>query len=86
MLVFLKIYFDWSNNTGAIDVKMDGFVLEEKLSFKILGLTFSSKLDWGPYIISIAKTCYCYCYYLQENWSLHSFYEVSFSLGCSASL
>ena len=41
MLVFLKIYFDWSNNTGAIDVKMDGFVLEEKLSFKMLGLTFS---------------------------------------------
>ena len=56
MLVFLKIYFDWSNNTGAIDVKMDGFVLEEKLSFKMLGLTFSSKLDWGSYIISIAKT------------------------------
>ena len=23
---------------------------------KILGLTFSSKLDWGSYIISIAKT------------------------------
>ena len=22
----------------------------------MLGLTFSSKLDWGPYIISIAKT------------------------------
>ena len=31
-------------------------VLEEKPSFKILGLTFSSKLDWGSYIISIAKT------------------------------
>ena len=25
-------------------------------SFKMLGLTFSSKLDWGTYIISIAKT------------------------------
>ena len=36
---------DWSNNTGAIDVKMDGSVLEEKTSFKMLGLTFSSKLD-----------------------------------------
>ena len=35
---------------------MDGSVLEEKLSFKILGLTFSSKLDWGPYMISIAKS------------------------------
>ena len=47
---------DWSNNIGAIDVKMDGSVLEEKSSFKMLGLTFSSKLDWGSYIISIAKT------------------------------
>ena len=47
---------DWSKNTGAIDVKMDGSVLEEKISFKMLGLTFSSKLDWGSYIVSIAKT------------------------------
>ena len=35
---------------------MDGSVLEEKSFFKMLGLTFSSKLDWGSYIISIAKT------------------------------
>ena len=48
--------FDQSKTTGAIDVKMDGSVLEEKSSFKMLGLTFSSKLDWGSYIISIAKT------------------------------
>ena len=47
---------DQSKNTGAIDVKMDGSVLEEKPSFEMLGLTFSSKLDWGSYIISIAKT------------------------------
>ena len=44
------------NNTGAINVKMDEFVLEEKSSFKMLGLTFSSKLDQGSDIISIAKT------------------------------
>ena len=50
------VSFDRSNNTSAIDVKMDGSVLEEKSSFKILGLTFSSKLDWVSYIISIAKT------------------------------
>ena len=50
------VSFDRSNSTGSIDVKIDGFVLEEKLSFKILGLTFSSKLDWGSYIIYIAKT------------------------------
>ena len=35
---------------------MDGSVLEEKPSFKMLGLTFSSKLDWCSYIISVAKT------------------------------
>ena len=40
------VLFDRSKNTGAIDVKMDGSVLEEKTSFKMLGLTFSSKLDW----------------------------------------
>ena len=50
------VSFDWSNNNGSIDVKMDGSVLEEKSSFKMLGLTFSFKLDWGSYIISITKT------------------------------
>ena len=35
---------------------MDGSILEEKKSFKMLGLTFSSKLDLGSYIVSIAKT------------------------------
>ena len=37
-------------------MKMDGSALGGKSSFETLGLTFSSKLDWGPYIISIAKT------------------------------
>ena len=50
------VSFDQSNKNGSIDVKMDGSVLEEKSSFKILGLTFSSKLDWGSYIISNGKT------------------------------
>ena len=50
------VLFDRSNNTGAIDVKMDRSVLKENSSFKMLGLTFSSKLDWGSYIIYIAKT------------------------------
>ena len=39
------VLFDRSNNTGTIDVKMDGSALEEKSSLKMLGLTFSSKLD-----------------------------------------
>ena len=56
MLETHLVSFQHSNNTGAIDVKMDGYVLEEKSCFKMLGLTFSSKLDWGPYIMSIAKT------------------------------
>ena len=37
-------------------MKIDGSILEEKSSFKMLELTFSSKLDSGSYIISIAKT------------------------------
>ena len=31
------VLFDHSNNTGAIDAKMDGSVLEEKSSFKMVG-------------------------------------------------
>ena len=34
------VLFDWSNNTGDNDVKMNGFVLEEKPSCKMLGLAF----------------------------------------------
>ena len=49
------ILFDRSNNNGSINMKMDGSVLEEKLSLTCW-LTFSSKLDQGSYIISIAKT------------------------------
>ena len=52
------VLFDWSYNTVSIDVKIDGSVLEEKSSFKMLGLTFASKLDWSSYIISIAKTAF----------------------------
>ena len=39
------VLFDRSNNNGSIDVKMDGSVLHEKSYFKMLGLTFSSKLS-----------------------------------------
>ena len=50
------VLFEWSNNTGSIDVKMDGYVIEEKSPSKMLGLSLSSKLDWSSSIISIAKT------------------------------
>ena len=49
------VSLDQSNNNGSIDVKTDGSVLDEKSYFKMLGLTLSSKLDWGSYIISVAK-------------------------------
>ena len=65
--------FDQSNNSGGVGVKMGGFVLEEKSSFKMLGIFFSSKLDWGSHIISIPKR------HLQKSRSLDSFYEVFFS-------
>ena len=39
------VLFDWSNNTGAIEVNMDWSVVDEKLSCKILELSLSSKLD-----------------------------------------
>ena len=37
-------------------MKMDGSVLEGNSAFKMLVLTFSSKLDWDSYVVSIAKT------------------------------
>ena len=50
------ISFNQANNNGSIDVIMDGSILEEKSYFKMLQLTFSSKLDWSSFIVSIAKT------------------------------
>ena len=64
------VLFDQSDNCGATDVKMDGSVLEQKSSFEMVGLSFCAKLDWGSYVIYIAK---------KENWSFDLFYKVSFS-------
>ena len=49
------ILLDRSNNTGAIDVKIDGLLLT-KYHLRCWGVHFYSKLDWGFDIISIAKT------------------------------
>ena len=51
---------NWFCLTGLITLvllmwKWNGSVLEEKSSFKMLRLTFCSKLERGSYIISIAK-------------------------------
>ena len=57
-LIDLWLYwFKRSNSSGAIDVKMNRSFLEEK-SFKMLGVFFSSKLDWDSDIISIANTAF----------------------------
>ena len=60
LLISILLKLNWFHLTGLItgtfDVKMDQSVLEERSSFKKLKLTFSSKLDRGSYIISIAKT------------------------------
>ena len=42
------VLFDQHTNTGVIDVRIDGPVLEESASFKMLELNFSSKLDSDP--------------------------------------
>ena len=60
------VLFDWSNNTNntdliitlGLDVKTDGSVFEDKSSLKMLRFSFSSKLDWTFYIISIAKNAF----------------------------
>ena len=36
-------------------MKRNGCVLKEKSSFKMLGLSLSSKLDWDCCVVSIAK-------------------------------
>ena len=41
------VLFDQCNDTGAIDVKMDGPVLQEKSSLKMPRLPFSCTLDWA---------------------------------------
>ena len=74
------ISFDWCDNTGAIYVKADGSVLEEKSYLKMLWLTLSSKLYWGSYITSIAKTAYmkneamiCYMKFLSPVVALYPY-------------
>ena len=56
---------------------MNGSVFEEKLSFKILGVTFSSKLDWETYIIDIAKTASNEIGAFSMNFNKVSFSEVA---------
>ena len=54
---------------------MDGSVLEKNLFFKMLKLTFSSKLDWCSYMICISKSS---SKKIGALIRLDSFYEFSF--------
>ena len=45
------VSFDRPSHNGSTDS-----FLEERSPFKMLGLTFSSKLNWGSFVISITKT------------------------------
>ena len=60
MLEFLKGPF-WSCTSPTVNKDLPDDVLCDTAiyaapAFKILGLIFSSKLDWGSYTIAIAKT------------------------------
>ena len=44
------VSFDQSTNSTAFEVKMNASVFEEKSSFKMLEVVFSSKLNSGSYI------------------------------------
>ena len=48
--------FEYSNNYGAMDVKMNGSSFVEKSSFSILQLL--SESESGSYAVSIAKTAF----------------------------
>ena len=50
------VLFEWFDNSGAINVKMDGSFLEKKSHFKIMALPLSSKLHKDPCIVSISET------------------------------
>ena len=59
-LIDFNAEINQSNNTVAIDVKMDGSVLEEKLSFMMLRLTFSiqSYMEYCCHVWGGAPSCY----------------------------
>ena len=50
------VLFGRSNNSGAIDVKMDGSILEQKSSLRCWILSISSVLDLGSYNVYINET------------------------------
>ena len=55
------VSFGWSQNIGAIDVKIDGSVLEEKTSFKILGLIILNWIIYHMAMYGILLSCLGWC-------------------------
>ena len=47
--------FNRHRESGLIPLKMNDIELPESSSFRLLGLVFTPKLDWKPYVQSIAK-------------------------------
>ena len=66
---------------GAINGKIDRPVLDEKLCFKILELSFSSEVYWLLCLHFLHNHSR-----LKTNRSFDFFHEVSLSLGCVLSL
>ena len=56
LLISMLEKLNWSHLISVITYIYIVIIVEEKTSFKMLGLTFSSKLDWDFYTISITKT------------------------------
>ena len=56
----LLVRFDWPTNCDSVDAEMDGFALEKKSVFKMLGLSFTSKVNLGSYVASTAKKRTCF--------------------------
>ena len=67
------VLLDWSSNTGAIDIKIDGLVLEENSSFEDFGTVFPFWSGLGLLHCLYCQNCH------QEKLSLDFFYEAFFS-------
>ena len=61
-------------NSGNIGIRMGEKMLEEESSFRMLGLSITSKLDWSTYISLIAKAAF------QKDWCSLSINEISLVL------
>ena len=56
MAVNMAVRSMYTNNCVAIDIKVNGSLLDEKSSVKMLGLPFFYKLDWFSYFVFIMKS------------------------------